>query len=133
MKVLDATRAPERIRGHGEPSGRDAGDHDEQGQHHCSARRVVAEMARRPESKRLTRVGGDLAWRANEVAEPGVAGSDKAPDDPQRDESGDGIAHLDVQPLALVPGHEGEDEQAHEAPVEDPDERIPDADGLAFG
>ena len=62
-----------------------------------------------------------------------MPGSDEAPHDPQRDESGDGIADTDVQPLDLVPGHEGEDEQADEAPVEDPDERIPDADGPGLG
>ncbi len=90
-------------------------------------------MAWCPEPKRLTRVGRNLTWRTNEVAEPGVACSDEAPDDPQCDEGGDGVAHPDVQPLNLVSGHESDGEQAYEAPVEDADERIPNADGLGLG
>ena len=128
MGLLDPRHTPERVRRHHEPRGADDAEHDEQGDDHGAAGRVVAQMAPGAESQDVAQIGGNPRRAADEIGEPRMSWSDEAPGDPDGHEAHDHIARDDMHPIQFIGGCPGRDEGREQAPMQDPDERVPHLD-----
>ena len=97
----------------------------QQGHHHGAAGRVVAQVAPGTQVHRVLDERLDCGRPVDEIAETRMAGTDKTPQQAQRDQSGDRVAGHHVQGQQLLFRDVRNDESCRQAPVEHSHENVP--------
>lgn len=105
-----------------------SGNRGEEGDHHCSTCRVVADIA----SGLHRQAGSDeseyRAWSVYEAREPGMAAADDTPCHTNKQKADDRVSREDMSLFPFVPCEVGEGKQSNQAPVKQPDQGVPDLD-----
>ena len=125
VELLDPLGPPEPVGG-GQPTsaGRDQ-DGREQAKDHHRPGRVVTEVTLRTTAHKAAQIASQPRRRGHEVLEPGMAGADQAPDQPEGDQAEDDVTGDLVQPLAFL-AQERRRDGRDQAPMEQAQKRVPD-------
>ncbi len=129
VDLLHPLLAPEGVRGLQEAGQAECEDQRHQREHHQRAQGTVAGLEVVLAGAHRRQVGAQPRGGREEVGEARVPAADEAPDQAGDDETRGGVADQLVQRLAVIDDEEVQDDAAHQAPVEDAHERVPDPQG----
>ena len=103
-------------------------DADQQQQHHPSASGVMAKRALGVAGCKVLQVMEHRRRAAHEITEAGMLAADETPDNARCNQRQNGVARPRMHGSGIVASEVGEGEQADQAPVENPDEPVPNLD-----